>query len=267
MTFFGEFKAHVLHTLFTNTKSPVAYASTRRLYKQANQILPSITYNDAKKYLQSTQSRTGHKQIVRKYKKRKTIVKGINHQWQADLIEMQHMKHKNNGKRYILAVIDCFSRKAYARALKDKTSGETLEKFKEILIESGTQPKIIQFDDGGEFKRDFRNFLEQKKIKYFSTASDDKAAIVERWNRTIKDTLYEYFTAQNTERYVDVLQDFVKAYNNSEHRMIGMKPNDVNKSNEKSLWDKQYKNHIYSKNPKFRFKVGDKVKLVKYRKT
>ena len=47
--------------------------------------------------------------------------------------------------------------------------------------------------------------------------------------------MYRYFTASNTFRYLDVLQDLVKSYNNNYHRSIGMKPINVTKLNSKQV--------------------------------
>ena len=65
--------------------------------------------------------------------------------------------------------------------------------------------------------------------------NDTKAVIVERFNRPFKHIMYSYFTAANTLRYVDVLQDLVKSYNNTYHRLIGMKPNNVKNVMENSV--------------------------------
>jgi hypothetical protein len=64
-------------------------------------------------------------------------------------------------------------------------------------------------------------------VELFSTNSDHKAAIVERFNRTLKARIYKHFTASNTRRYIDVLADLVHSYNHSRHRTIDRKPADV----------------------------------------
>ena len=50
---------------------------------------------------------------------------------------------------------------------------------------------------------------------------------MERVNRTLKSKFYRYFTAVNSLRYVDVLQDLVDSYNNTYHRSIGRAPASV----------------------------------------
>jgi hypothetical protein len=81
----------------------------------------------------------------------------------------------------------------------------------------------IQFDDGKEFYNRFlKELLEKNNIEWFSTYSDKKAAVVERFNRTQKEKMYRYFTAKETNKWFDILGDLVKGYNNSFHSSIGM---------------------------------------------
>ena len=75
--------------------------------------------------------------------------------------------------------------------------------------------------------------LRRRGIKFYTSENEDiKAAVVERFNRTVKEKMYRYFTAKYTRRYTDILQDLVHAYNNTYHRSIGMPPTDVTSDNE-----------------------------------
>jgi len=75
--------------------------------------------------------------------------------------------------------------------------------------------------------------LHHRGIKFYTSENEDiNAAIVERFKRTLKEKMFRYFTAKNTRRYVDVLPDFIYAYNRSHHRSIGMAPADVTPDNE-----------------------------------
>ena len=66
---------------------------------------------------------------------------------------------------------------------------------------------------------------------HFATGSDLKASVVERFNRTLKEWMWKYFTAHNTHRYIDIVQDLVKGYNYSYHKSIRMKPSEVSSEN------------------------------------
>ena len=148
---------------------------------------------------------------------------------------------ENAGNRYILMVIDIFSRYGWARPLKRKTPGEVVNALKSVFVTSGRKPLMyLQTDQGEEFEnKQVREFLQLHGIKQFSGKSQFKASIVERWNRTIKSKMFRYFTHVGKRRWLEVLPKLIKGYNASIHRSIGMAPRDVNKRNEFQLWKKQ----------------------------
>jgi len=75
--------------------------------------------------------------------------------------------------------------------------------------------------------------LSRHGIKFYTSENEDlKAAVVQRFNRTLKEKMFRYFTYANTRRYLDALGDLVHSYNNTHHRSIGMAPYEVNKDNE-----------------------------------
>ena len=78
--------------------------------------------------------------------------------------------------------------------------------------------------------------------------------------------MWKYFTAKNTLKYVDILQKLVKSYNHSRHRSIGMRPVDVNKDNESVVWERLYGKES-DKPIRFKFNVGDQVRISKTRRT
>ena len=69
------------------------------------------------------------------------------------------------------------------------------------------------------------------------------ASVAERFNRTLKEKMYRYFTAKHTRRYVDVLHDLVHAYNNTYHRSIGTAPVDVTPDNGDAMRERLYPVH------------------------
>jgi len=97
-----------------------------------------------------------------------------------------------------------------------------------------------------------------------SENEDIKAAVVERFNTTLKEKMYRYFTAKHTRRYTDILQDLVYAYNHTHHRSIGMAPTDVTPDNEDVVRARLY--HVQTKLLDWKFKVGDKVRIVMQRR-
>ena len=107
--------------------------------------------------------------------------------------------------------------------------------------------------------------MKQEGIHHFSTAGDTKASIVERFNRTLKERMYRYFTSKNTLSYLPILQSLVKGYNGTYHRSIGMPPEKVRVSNEGEVWNRLYAKRLSGKKPNRGsvMKVGDRVRLNK----
>ena len=156
------------------------------------------------------------------------------------------------------------SKYAWVEPLKTK-SGENLVKAIERILKKGRKPEKLHSDKGTEFTNKlFQTFLRKKKISFFTTYNETKASIVERFNRTLKGKMWKYFTANNTLKYVDVLQKLVRSYNNSRHRSIGMRPSDVNHANESIAWERLYGDEA-SKLVKYKFSVGDQVRISKAR--
>ena len=85
--------------------------------------------------------------------------------------------------------------------------------------------------------------------------------MVERFNRTLKQRLYRYFTVNNTLNFVPFLQDLVQGYNRLYHRSIKRSPEEVTQDNSSDVWSTHYGKKTKGKWKKPRFKVGDRVRL------
>ena len=124
---------------------------------------------------------------------------------------------------------DVYLEEGFSETNTDSRIVNLLEDFK---IGFGKYPNVVQFDDGKEFHNvGVKRLLEGKKIRYFSTKSDKKAAVVERFNRTLKTMMWKYFYKSRGYNWLDVLDKLVENYN-TKHRSIGMKPSEVNEENE-----------------------------------
>lgn len=209
-----------------------------------------------------------HKAARKNFYRRSVILKGIDDLWQADLMDMQNLRKYNKGYNYILLVIDCFSKYAWAEPLKSKNKIDVTTAFENILNKSQRKPVNLQTDSGTEFyNTSFQMLMKKFNINHYSTFSTKKASIVERLIKTIKNKLYKCFSMNgNYKWYVTVLQDTLKMYNNTKHRTIKCKPVEVNKCNELNVKDNIKRTH---KHISFRcvpkFKVGDSVRISKYK--
>ena len=195
----------------------------------------SVTHRFPKaiqQWLQSQDTYTLHKPVRKNFKRRKTIVPGANFQMQADLIDFSLLKSYNNRYKYILMVIDVFSKKAFTTYLKSKSSSDMIQAFEQLMPEIGKFQKL-QTDMGRKFlNRPFQTWLKQHHMEHFHTQNfDTKASIAEQFICTLKEKLWRYFTYTNSQRYVEVLPALVESYNNTYHRSIRRAPNSVNSEN------------------------------------
>ncbi|KAL4123320.1 hypothetical protein QTP88_015517 [Uroleucon formosanum] len=164
-----------------------------------------------------------HKPARKNYIRRRVNVYGKNDLWQADLVEMMPYSKQNKGHKYILCVIDCFTKFAWAIPLKSKTAKEVSSAMSKILLRR--TPKLLQLDNGKEFYNStFDALMEKHNIHKYSTYSTMKACIVERFNRTLKEKMFREFTARGSPEWLSILPSLINEYNNSKHRTIGMTP-------------------------------------------
>jgi transposase InsO family protein len=224
------------------------------------------TQRATKNWLSGQLTYTLHKPARKRFSTRPYRTNKIDAQWQGDLVEMIPYANLNDGYRYLLTIIDLFSRHAWAVPTKTKNSADITRAFTRVL-DQGRKPKILQTDNGKEFEnREFQHMLNEHDIKFFTVKSQFKAAVVERFNRTLKAKMWRYFTYTASHRWLEVLPQLMQSYNSSIHRSIGMAPNDVNNENEIELWEKQQSKGpqlVTRKDRHTLFKVGDSVRISK----
>ena len=217
-----------LRKIYYDPKHPASFSSVDKLYKACRLENPTVTLQSVKNWLAGERVYSLHKPARRIFKRNKSIVSRVDEQWQADLVDMQPYKDENRGCSYLLTVIDMFSKYAFVVPLKNK-SGATLKvAFKDIFA-SKRVPEKLQTDEGTEFEnRVLGIYLHSMGVRHFTTTNRQiKCAMVERFNRTLKNRLYKYMTANRTHKYLDILDDIVASYNRTKHRVTKMRPVDV----------------------------------------
>ena len=179
--------------------------------------------------------------------------------WGVDLADIQLLSKFNKGFRFLLCVIDIFSKYAWVIPLKGKKAISIVNAFQIILKESNLKPNKIWVDEGSEFYNiSFKKWLRGNNIEMYSTNNEGKSVIAERFIRTLKNKIYKYMTSISENVYIDKLDDIVGKYNNTYHGSNKMKPVDV-----KDNTYIDFKKEVNDKNPKF--KVGDHVRISKYK--
>ena len=197
----------------------------------------------------------------------KTDVYHIDDIWSLDILDLKDYGPENNrGYRYLLVVIDDFSKFGWTIPLKNKNAQTIKDSFEKILISSKRKPNLIETDRGKEFYINiFQDFLKKNNIKIYSRNSSYGAVFAERFNRTIRDLLKKIVFEQGDANWIDFSPTITKQYNNRIHSSTKLSPKDASlKKNEglvyKKLLDKR-------KKVKQKYEIGDLVRTADLKNT
>ena len=162
-------------------RSPGSFGGVRNLRRYGGQSV-----REAKTFLAGRDAYTLHKPRRIRFPRRKTYSKGITDLFQIDLVDLSNLASFNDGMRYLLTCIDVFSKRAWAVPVRRKSARDVVEAFEKILAE-GYRPNMVQSDKGTEFLNSiFQSMLRRHDIHFYTSENEDlKAAVVERFNRTL----------------------------------------------------------------------------------
>jgi len=114
---------------YTNPAHPGSFTGLSGFLNNNKRLNKTQVENE----LLKTQVYTQHTQPNKNFKRSKTVVPAIDHTWQADLIDVQKIKYQNSHNNYILTVIDCFSKYAWAIPIKTKHATNVQQAFEKII--------------------------------------------------------------------------------------------------------------------------------------
>lgn len=213
----------------------------------------------AETWLNQQNSYISHRQIVKRFPRRKVYARGIASILAIDLLDMVNLTKSNRGIRYILTGVCCFSRRGFTRKLKNKNA-ETVATALETILQEFPVSKIW-CDSGSEFvNKTVTLLLKKYKVILYHTKNEGKSCMVEIFNRTLRRRIAKYLTHNNTKNFVDALDDITRGYNNSYHRSINRSPASVTKTNEAEVWDYLYNRKLVSY-PRGKYRLGQYVRI------
>ena len=262
-----------LNERYHSLSFPASFSGAQKFYEAIKREgIYNVSLKDIKRWLQSVETYTVHKDVRRKFPRSRVITNGIKDLYDMDLVHMADLKKYNDGYAYIFLIIDVFSRFAYAYPLRSKKPEEVIAALKK-LFKAGNIPTNARSDFGGEFvSNKTRQFLKEHNVNFYTTRNYDvKANFVERLAKTIKKRLSKYMYSKQTNKWVEALPKIIQGYNNSVHSSIKIAPSAVNESNEAALWKQQYlppqdgKQKTKRLKP-YKFQIGDVVRVA-YNKT
>ena len=158
--------------------------------------------------------------------------------YQMDI--MVFTRREFNGFKYILSVIDVYSRYVMCVAMKtrkQKQDGEVIRAVRKIFNTMGF-PKNLNCDN--EFtSAEFNKLMEENNVNVFLSYADDdissKNALIERFNRTLAGRIRNYINATGNRNWVANLSTIVEQYNKSFHSTIKNTPFNIWTKGERNL--------------------------------
>ena len=199
-------KNRILEKIYSDVSHPGSLSGLENFLRVLRKQKVKINRKEVKKWLETQEAYTLHKRLIKKFPRNKVIVNGIDDLWQIDLADLQKISKFNDNYRYLLTCIDVFSKFSWVEPLKNKQADTVLEAFKKIINSGERKPFRLQSDQGTEFiNKKFKNYLDDIDVQHYYVNSELKASVVERFNRTIKEKIYRFFTLKNTNTYIDVL--------------------------------------------------------------
>ncbi|DAC81523.1 TPA_asm: integrase [Capsaspora MELD virus 1] len=202
-----------------------------------------------------------------KYETRKIIVRKVDEQFQADLLDTSAglPKEGQGNFKFLLCVIDVLSKYAWVVPVKDK-SGTIIARALDSIFRQAA-PQRLQTDNGKEFyNKNVEELLQEYDVHLFSTFSDKKAAVVERFIYTLRQRISRWMASTQSYDYLDALQDLVSNYNNTVHSTIGMTPAQARKPQNYGELINNFFRDLPEVKPA-RYRVGDFVRTAKYKGT
>ena len=218
---------NALHRIYTDPTSVAGFASVNKLYNAGKKVVPTLKISDVHTYLSTQRAHTEYGLRRNKFLKRAVFTSGPQIYMTADLADFQNLSEFNEGFKYVLFILDYFSRKLTIFTLKNKrasTVGRCFEKY----LKRYPSYKYLHADEGKEFQGAGNvNILKKYGVTiYYVKNRVHKAAQVERSIRTIKTKLFKVLDFYNTKKYTLHIADVVKTYNNSPHGgLMGLTPN------------------------------------------
>jgi transposase InsO family protein len=216
--------------LLTELYAQPSWKSGRdRFHARVAERYVGISRRDVMDFLRRQETWQLHRPI-RRLRVRQVVLsrRPLDH-WQMDLVDFTAHTALNNGHRFVLTVMDCFTKYAWARPLKSKHAASVAAALRDVLgdpVLAGRTPKIIQSDNGTEFQERVSRLLADRNIKHVFSAAyrPTTQGMIERFNGTLKRALFEHMSQFGTRKWNDVLPEICGGYNASRHSVTGAAP-------------------------------------------
>lgn len=257
----------IIEQVYYNPENPASFSGVTKL---AEELKGKVSKSEVEEWLQKQDSHTLHKPVRLRFPTRHYNLNNIYQLYECDLTDYLSLKSYNDGYCYLLCVIDCVSKYVNVIPLKNKKPESVIEGFDKIFNNNDEiLPITIQSDRGKEFTAtSILKYFKEKGIKHRASRNPtSKAAIIERFQRTLKTKIQKYMTYKNTKRYIDILPLIVKSYNNTRHSVTLLPPSSVTLDNAHVAVENIKKRYRERREKRVKYKIGQQVRISRARET
>ena len=247
---------------WVNKNKKFAYSGISKIYDEYKGAIP---VKEIEKELAEQDTYTRHKEGKKVTEYNPFFVYKTDEMWQIDIMYLPENNSSKNGYKYLLCVLDVFSRKLFIRCMKRKNQETVIKNFDSIHKEIGNTPEKLVADKGLEFTAEaFQNYCTFFGIRLIFTYNETKAAHVERAQRSFQNILYRMLEEHQSHNFYKYLKDTLQIYNNRKNRITGYSPNFAYLRKNNSLvlanLENKYRKSL-DKKQKPKFKNGDPVRV------
>jgi hypothetical protein len=197
-----------------------SFGGIERFFKEYRKIDPNVKRETVVNFLNNKRTYTLHKAQRKRFPRRFYLVARPGHTFTADVCYLLDFESENQGYKYLLVIVDLFSKYLSVYPLKTLKSSEMIASFTAFFENNIYIYSKAMTDLGVELTSSAMQklYTKYKIVNYHSESREIKAGLVEITIRNIRRRLYQYFTEYKTNVYLDVLPKIVDTYNLSEHR-------------------------------------------------
>lgn len=201
------------------------FSSAKTLYKRLKEDGHKFTLKQITEFIEKQLARQLTKETKKPEVYSSIVSPAVGNNYQIDL--MIYDRYEFNHYKYILCVVDVYSRYVQVKALTSRQFPKIMENLKAIFKTMGI-PNNINVDN--EFNtNEFNKYCSDHNINVFYSLPDEinKNAIVERFNRTLAQLLQRWRIGTGKHDWVVALPKIINNYNSTIHSTINAKPKDV----------------------------------------
>ena len=167
-----------LSRLYNDPKTPGSFGGLDKAYRTWKNIIPSLTKKQVKDWMQSELAYTLHRPSRKTFRRGKIFCYTIDYLWKTDLVDMTKLSRENDGIKYLLTVIDTFSKYAWVQPLKSKSGSEILKAFPTILEANHRKQQKLRSDQGTEFTNvPFQQYVGKQNIHFYTAKMSRKVLL------------------------------------------------------------------------------------------